>query len=168
MTVLQTKRLTLRHPLLSDDSVYTAFFTPEGLAQGSYRGGRRPSEAKAMLTDDIVHWTLHRHGRFMLLNDEAAVGVAGITIPHRQTRPELTWWIAPTRRRQGFATEASRALLLWARDTLGWLRLESRTRPGNDAAHGLLTHLGARYEGREMMEDRVERDVFAFDLEALA
>lgn len=168
MTALPTKRLTLRHPLLSDDSVYTAFFTPEGLARGSYRGRRRPSEAKTMLTEDIVHWTLYRHGCFMLLHDDATIGLASITIPHRQTRPELTWCIASARCRQSFAAEASRALFLWACDTLGWLRLKSRTRPGNDAAHALLTHLGERYEGREMIEDHVGRDAFAFDLEALA
>lgn len=88
------------------------------------------------------------------------IGCAGLFWPEGWPRSELTWWIAPAARRQGYALEASRAAIAFAYQTLGWDLVETHMNDDNEAARKLALKLGGKVIGRGRFPDGLERDVF--------
>ena len=107
--------------------------------------------------------SLRRRIRFAAAGAPSAgfVGGAGLAHPADWPRHELTWWLMPGARGTGFATEASRAVLTWAYDTLGWPVVETHMRDENLPARRLAERLGGKRIARETFPDGVARDVFA-------
>lgn len=89
------------------------------------------------------------------------VGGCGIVWPEGWPRHELTWWIAPDARRRGYAEEASRAVIRWAHDELGWSEVETHMSDRNDAARRLVERLGGIVIAREIFPDGIARNVYA-------
>ena len=56
--------------------------------------------------------------------------------------PELGWFVIPEAEGKGYAAEAARAVMLWARRTLGWERLINIIDPANDRSIALGQRLG--------------------------
>lgn len=88
------------------------------------------------------------------------VGGCGIVWPEDWPRHELTWWIAPAARRQGYALEASRAAIAWAHDSLGWDQVETHMNDGNQPARRLAEKLGGTIIGRETFPDGISRNIY--------
>ena len=68
-----------------------------------------------------VHWVLRGYGPFAL-EDKATgafIGVAGPWFPEGWPEPEITWALMLGQTGKGYATEAARRALAFARDTLG-------------------------------------------------
>ena len=61
---------------------------------------------------------------------------------------EIGYSIVPDRRRRGFATEAARALIAWARAQPGVNAVVAGCHPGNEASIRTLERLGFRRAGR--------------------
>jgi RimJ/RimL family protein N-acetyltransferase len=61
---------------------------------------------------------------------------------------ELGWSVFPSERRQGYATEAARRLIDWARDEHGVRRFISSTTPDNAPSLRVHEKLGFRRTGR--------------------
>ena len=89
------------------------------------------------------------------------VGGCGIWWPDGWPRSELTWWIAASARRKGYAKEASRAAIAFAYDVLDWELVETHMDDGNEAARRLVLSLGGSVIARDTFPDGKERDVFA-------
>jgi len=158
---LTTKRLTLRPPTASDLDVYTAFNAVSDTSVGAYRGGKTPAEVLAVLTGDIAHWSKGFGMWLLALGDGTVVGGAGLVHPDDWPSHELTWWLMPDQRRHGYATEASRAVIEFGYDTLGWPQVETHMRDENLPARHLAERLGGTVARRDMFPDGVARDVFA-------
>ncbi|SDE29083.1 Protein N-acetyltransferase, RimJ/RimL family [Paracoccus isoporae] len=162
---LTTDRLTLRPPKASDHAAYAAFFAdPE--ASHFYGGPLLPYQAWERLSADVGHFALKGFGRFVIERDGAPVGGCGILDVAGWPGHELTWWLLPAARGQGNAQEASRAVLAWAGDALGWRQVETHFRDENLAARRLTESLGGVKQRREIFPDGHARDIYAIPTRA--
>lgn len=160
--VLETERLTLRAPGPEDLPAYRAFYDVSDMREGGYRGGRSRKEIVEIHASDIAHWHDKGFGMFLLRMKglDTVLGGAGIKHPNDWTSHELTWWLMPEARGKGIASEASREIIRWACDVLGWLSVETHMRDGNLPARRLAERLGGRIDRRVTFPDGVVRDVF--------
>ncbi|MEM1298016.1 MAG: GNAT family N-acetyltransferase [Pseudomonadota bacterium] len=161
--ILDTDRLRLEPPEARHLAAYQAFYAIPSDQKGSYRAPRPAEEVEGMLTRDIAEWDRNGFGMFLLHRKDtgAFVGGTGLAHPADWPRHELTWWLMPEARGTGFATEASRAVIAWAYDTLGWSVVETHMRDENGPARRLAERLGGTRIARETFPDGVTRDVFA-------
>lgn len=160
---LQTARLTLRAPSAEDFDAYRDFYAdPE--ASAFYGGPLSAGQAWRRLAYEVGHWAMRGFGMWALVEKASGttVGGCGIVWPEGWPRHELTWWITPAARRNGYAEEASRAAIVWACDTLGWSEVETHMRDENEAARKLAEKLGGSVVARELFPDAIERNVYAF------
>lgn len=157
---IETDRLLLRRPNGDDFPVYEAFFA-DADASRAYGGPLAADAAWRKLASDIGHWEIRGFGVWMMCERDGGrhVGGCGVVAPHGW-RPELTWWVIPQARRRGYAMEASRAVIAYAYQTLGWSDVETYANDQNDAAHGLIARLGGVRMGREAFPDGLMRTVY--------
>lgn len=107
---LETERLVLRAPEAADYPVYRDFFA-DAEASHFYGGPLDADRAWRVLATDLGHWALRGFGRWSVVERATGlmVGGCGLWWPEGYPRSELTWWIIPAARRNGYALEASRA-----------------------------------------------------------
>lgn len=162
--------MILRAPTADALSDYTAFYAVSDVTVGGYRGNRSPGEIADILHRDISHWQDKGFGMFLVYGKEdgAFFGGTGLAQPDDWPSHELTWWLLPAARGTGIATEASRAVICWAYDLLGWAAVETHMRDENTPARKLAERLGGTIDRREMFPDSVTRDVFRLPREASA
>lgn len=160
---LTTERLTLRAPTQADLPAYQAFYKVSDVTVGAYRGQRSPDEVVRILADDIAHWQARGFGVWLLRRrgDETVLGGAGLVLDDDWPSHELTWWLMPGARGRGFASEASRAIIAFAYDTLGWDQVRTFMRDHNTPAHRLAQRLGGTKIDRQTFPDGVTRDIYA-------
>jgi [ribosomal protein S5]-alanine N-acetyltransferase len=159
---LKTDRLDLRGPRSEDFPVYRDFFA-DAEASHFYGGPMEADRAWRVLATDIGHWALRGYGRWSVVERSTGlmIGGCGLWWPEGYPRSELTWWIAPSARRRGYALEASRAAVVFGYDMLGWDLVETHMNDENVAARKLVEKLGGTQILRETFPDGLERDVFA-------
>ena len=159
---LNTERLYLRAPDARDFDAYWTFFA-DAEGSGNYGGPLRPDQAFRVLATDIGHWALRGFGRWMMVRRDTdhAIGGCGLFHPRGWPSAELTWWLLRDQRGAGFATEASRAVISFAYQMLGWPVVETHMRDENIAARKLAERLGGTVTRRDQFPDGVSRDVFA-------
>lgn len=158
---LRTDRLVLRQPSAADFEAYRDFYAD--LAASSFYGGPlTAAQAWRKLAYDVGHWALRGFGMWSIVEQSSrlAVGGCGIVWPEGWPRHELTWWILPPARRKGYAEEASRAALSWARETLGWSNVETHMDDRNEPARRLALKLGGSIVAREIFPDGRERNIY--------
>lgn len=159
---ITTARLILRGPEAADFPVYRDFFA-DADASAFYGGPMEADRAWRVLATDIGHWALRGYGRWSIIDRATGkmVGGCGLWWPDGYPRSELTWWIIPEARRNGFALEASKAAINFAYDHLGWDLVETHMNDDNKAAHLLAQRLGGTVIVRERFPDGLERDIYA-------
>lgn len=159
---LETERLLLRAPRAEDFPVYRDFFA-DAEASHFYGGPLDADRAWRVLATDLGHWQLRRYGRWAVSVKESGemVGGCGLWWPEGYPRSELTWWIAPSARRHGYALEASRAAVAFGYETLGWDLVETHMNDENEAARKLVEKLGGTVFARETFPDGLARNVYA-------
>ena len=159
---LQTGRLTLRAPAPEDFPIYRDFYA-DADASVLYGGPLSPELARAKLERDLAHWQRHGHGMWSVVvrDSGAMVGGCGLVWPKDWPRRELTWWIIPSARRNGYALEASREVIRWGYDVLGWDLVKTHMNDSNDAARSLAERLGGSVIARETFPDGLDRNVYA-------
>ncbi|MFC2950349.1 GNAT family N-acetyltransferase [Marinicaulis aureus] len=158
---LQTARLTLRAPSKDDFSVYRDFYADKS-ASLAYGGPLPAHLAFRKLAADLGHWQLRDYGMWAVEEKTSGemVGGAGLVWPEGWPRSELTWWIIPSARRNGYALEASRAVIAYAYKELQWAQVETHMNDDNEAARNLALKLGGRVIVREKFPDGYARDVY--------
>ncbi|QGX99616.1 N-acetyltransferase [Roseovarius faecimaris] len=164
---LTTERLTLRAPTPDDLPAYRAFYAASDATVGAYRGQRSADEVAAIHAADMAHWKAKGFGVWLLrrIGDETVLGGAGLVRDDDWPSHELTWWLMPAVRGKGFASEASRAIIAYAYDTLGWDQVRTFMRDHNTPAHRLAQRLGGTRIDRQVFPDGVTRDIYAFPRE---
>ena len=160
---LQSRRILLRAPAAMDFPVYKRFYADPG-ASRFYGGPLTPDLAWRKLAYDLGHWALRGYGMWSIIEkaSDTMIGSCGIVWAEGWPRHELTWWITPTRRRQGYALEASRAAIDWAHDSLGWPELETHMNDENAPARALVQKLGGIQTARIRFPDGLVRTVYSF------
>jgi RimJ/RimL family protein N-acetyltransferase len=159
---LWTERLELRGPKSDDFPVYRDFFA-DAEASRFYGGPMEADRAWRVLATDLGHWALRGYGRWSVIERATGsmIGGCGLWWPAGYPRSELTWWITPSARRHGYALEASRAVVAFGYDTLGWDLVETHIDDENVAARKLVEKLGGTQILREKFPGGLERDIFA-------
>jgi len=159
---LRTERLELRGPRSEDFPVYRDFFA-DAEASHFYGGPMDADRAWRVLATDLGHWALRGYGRWSVIERATGlmIGGCGLWWPEGYPRSELTWWIAPSARRHGYALEASRVVVEFGYKTLGWALVETHMNDENVAARKLVEKLGGTQILRERFPDGLERDIFA-------
>jgi len=157
---IETGRLKLRAPHEEDFSVYKTFYA-NAAASSAYGGPLSPLLAWKKLAADLGHWQLRGYGMWSVQEKSSGhmVGGCGLVWPEGWPRSELTWWIIPAARRQGYALEASQAVIKFGLDQLGWDYVQTHTNDENIAARQLVEKLGGVKFTREIFPDGLERDV---------
>jgi RimJ/RimL family protein N-acetyltransferase len=140
---IETARLRLRAPQLSDFDAWAEIFTGPA---GPHLGG--PFDRDDAFTEFVATcglWLLRGHGLWTV-EPRAGGDVLGFVLigfePGDQ-EPELGYLFRPSAERQGFATEAARALRDHAFTAMGMDRLVSYIDPENPASIRVAERLGA-------------------------
>jgi RimJ/RimL family protein N-acetyltransferase len=146
--VLETDRLVLRRLTLND-----APFIVEHARQYLLKG-------------PIASYEQFGFGLYLTFLKESGdpIGMCGLL--KRDTLKDVDVGFAwlPAHCRQGFATEAVKAVIEHGRDTLGLKRIVAITSPDNDASIGVLKKVGLRFEGEiRLGDDPREVKLFGID-----
>jgi RimJ/RimL family protein N-acetyltransferase len=140
--VLLTERLTLRMPRYEDFAHRLAFYTSD---RSIWEGGPLDREAAwRIFASEVGQWPLMGFGPFSV--DDSATGAylgeVGIYQPEGYPEPELGWFVIDSAEGLGIATEAARAVMLWARQSFGWDHIDNYIDPANDRSIALGRRLG--------------------------
>ncbi|WP_208350793.1 GNAT family N-acetyltransferase [Pseudaestuariivita rosea] len=144
--VLQTERLTLRGPELSDLDAYAEYGASPRTA---YVGGPfNRAQAFDRLSNLIGHWHLRGFGRWIIADQDtnAPLGIVGLYYPEDWPEPEIAWSVFADAEGRGIAYEAALVARTYAYETLGWTTAISLIIDGNTRSFALAERLGARFE----------------------
>ena len=160
---LHTERLTLRPPMLSDFEHWAAFFASP--RADTERGQHKREDAWQIWASDIANWTLRGYGPFRVESRDtgAYLGEVGIYHADDYPGPEIGWFMIPEAEGKGYAAEAARAVLRWARDEMGWSELVSFIDPNNARSLALAEKLGGRIDASRVAPEPKDR-VIVHDL----
>ena len=140
--VLTTERLTLRAPAPQDAEAFVAFYQTD---RAEFVGGPMiPRMAWNFFCTEIGHWAMHGFGMFTVTpkGEDRALGIVGHWYPHGWPEREVGW-VLFNGEGGGIATEAARACVAHAYDTLGWDTVVSYIDPENTRSIALAERLGA-------------------------
>ena len=145
---LRTARLTLRAPLAEDAAAYAAFYASE---RSHIIGGPLDETAAwKVLTNDVGHWVLRGFGWWTIDDGQRCVGSCGFHLPAGRPDVELGWSLF-SGTGQGYATEAARAALDWAKGRFA--PLVSHIDRSNTASQNVARRLGAQDTGTPPAHD---------------
>ena len=120
---------------------------------------------EAHTRDDVADWSADRHFQFAVIDRAggAVLGVAGLR-RDGDDAAELHYWIRTDHAGRGLTTEAGRALIAWARDSLRLERLTLWAGRDNAASRRVAEKLGFTHVGP--LDWRPEGGMGNFDAES--
>jgi RimJ/RimL family protein N-acetyltransferase len=142
--VLETERLVLRAPRLEDAKAVAALANDRRIADNT---ARIPHPYRLAHAESFIA-SLNRGSEFALLvtRGDEAIGVCGLTGPEENAL-EVGYWIGAPFWGNGYATEALRAIIDHAFDTLGCEALQGGARVTNAASRRVLEKCGFQWTG---------------------
>ncbi len=95
----------------------------------------------------IGHWVIRGYGFFSVEEKESGewVGRVGPWYPEGWPAPEIGWTISPDHWGKGYATEAGRAAIDYAFNSLGWSRVIHVILVGNESSIAVAKKLGSEF-----------------------
>lgn len=143
--ILRTKRCIVREICLADvDNLYEIYEDPSITLymEGLYA----KKEEEIAYTRDYIRYQygIYDFGMWIIEDRQTgkAIGRAGLDLIPDREDAELGYMIRKDRQRQGLAYEVCTAILVYAKEELGFAKLFARTRKENLASVGLLKKLG--------------------------
>lgn len=155
---IETDRLVLRQFRHSDLDAFASFASNEETMR--FIGGAcNRDEAWRRMAVSAGHWALRGFGPWAVEEKATGrfIGRAGLWYPEGWPGPEVIWALLPANRGQGFATEAARASMRFAFETLGMDQVCSLIHPDNLPSVRVAERIGHRLTGTWE-----KRDVTAF------
>ena len=146
---LLTPRLSLRRPAQADaPAVLEILSSPSVVHHNPSDLVTEPDAVEALLGRWLAHWQRHGFGNCCVFEEATGrlVGTCGLrwmTIHETQVL-NLMYRFHPSVWGQGYATEATAALVNWAHESLPTATVVARIRPANAASHGVATKIGLR------------------------
>lgn len=130
--------------------------------------------AETWIAGHAPGWEAGREVVFAITLDGALAGAVGLVIERAHRRAELGYWIGVPFWNRGLATEAARAVLDWAFESLALHKVLARHVPANPASGRVMEKLGMAREGlqrqhvwkRDRFEDLVEYAILRPEWEA--
>ncbi len=138
---LQTPRLVLRLPTITDFPAYRDFVTsPRAIYMG---GPHDAAKAWDWFCNDVAQWALLGLGGLTITLNGQPIGQTAICHGPIFPEPELGWFLFDAgHEHQGYALEAARALRDWALGPRGLDTIVSYIDPANQASIKLAERLG--------------------------
>ena len=87
--------------------------------------------------------------RFAIVKSDVLIGSVGLNIDRKHKRGELNYWIGPDFHGNGYATEASKAMIDFAFRTTDLNRIHAQHLSWNEASARVLAKVGMTHEGRQ-------------------
>lgn len=171
-TVIETARLRLRllQPERDAAAMLALLNDPGFLVHIGDRGVRDEAQARRYLTDGpVLSYAQHGFGLYAVerRDDGTWLGVAGLVRRSALPAPDLGYALLQAYQGHGYASEAARAVLAYAWDTLALPRLCAIVAPGNMRSIRLLETLGFTAQGRtRVTADAHEVELYARELAA--
>jgi len=158
-TKIETERLVLRRPRLSDAKALHALYgDPEVMRFIGDGSTLTPAKTKAWIEKALTRWKADGFGHFVIEKDRKVIGRAGFLVwdPDEwrtgtlaelgeHAAVELGWMLAREHWGNGYATEAAVALRDYGFKELRFERLISLISHGNDASVKVAERIGGRY-----------------------
>lgn len=158
---LATERLTLRPLAESDvDAIFAIARDPEFPRFMTWDAHGDRADTVAFVGDTRaelargtgVTWAVLKDGAFA--GQIALTGIQWQMGAWRRDRAEIGYWIAPAHQRQGYAVEATRAVMQFAFEVLGLHKVTIGCLPENEPSRKVIEQSGFRYS------HRVDEDVY--------
>lgn len=143
---LETDRLILRAPLVSDFDIFAAFMETD---RTKYIGGSMDLRGAARIWGNFAgQWVLRGYGSFVAcLRDGTPIGGVGLWHPMNWPEPEFGWTLwSPDHEGHGYITEAMRRIMPWAWGVIGTNTAVSFIDAPNAASAGVAQRLGAQID----------------------
>ena len=164
---LETERLLLRGWRDEDTDAWAEICADDEVMRWH---GREPGLSVGDAWRDMAfmvgHWALKGFG-FWALNLRTTgelVGRTGLLQPPDWPGLEVAWTVARPHWGNGYAGEAARASMHWARDELGAEHVISLIADDNLRSQRVAEKLGMEQEGRTMLRGRYDLRVYGTDL----
>jgi ribosomal-protein-alanine N-acetyltransferase len=142
--VLTTERLVLRPVTLRDHALLMAHWTAPEVRLFLFDGGiMSEDEVTEAIEDSSRDFAAAGYGLWLIQEQDRAelVGTAGLR-PLEDLGLEIFYSLAPRSRGRGYATEAARAVVEHALDTLGLPEVLAEVDEGNTASIRVIERLG--------------------------
>lgn len=160
----RTDRLLARRISIADLPAMAAM-NADPLVMKSLGGVLGADGSRAWVEEKVTHWREHEFGVYVLTSaDGVVVGRAGLQYADVDDERciELLYALRIEAWGNGYATEASRALLDTAFNVLGLPEVVAVTLPVNDRSRRVIERLGFAYQGMARHEDEQHR-FYRFD-----
>ncbi len=144
---IDTERLTLRQWNERDFDIFARYYADEDNAR--YVGGRKdPEQAWRHLALQIGHWQLKGFGYWAVDEKDTNnfVGCVGLWQSPGWPELELGYWLIKEQQGKGYAIEACKRCIDYAREVLNAPSLVSYIDPSNEPSIRLAKRLGAVHE----------------------
>lgn len=145
--VLETKRLTLRAPLLEDAKTVAALVNDRRIAENV---ARIPHPYRKTDAESFIAGANRPDGEavfLITLRDETIIGACGLMLQDKEQAPELGYWLGVEHWGQGYATEALHAVIDYAFTDLGYPALSAAARVTNPLSRRVLEKCGFQWTG---------------------
>jgi RimJ/RimL family protein N-acetyltransferase len=145
--VLETKRLTLRAPLLEDAKTVAALVNDRRIAENV---ARIPHPYRKSDAESFIAGANKPDGEavfLITLHDETIIGACGLMLQDKEQAPELGYWLGVEHWGQGYATEALHAVIDYAFTDLGYPALSAAARVTNPLSRRVLEKCGFQWTG---------------------
>jgi RimJ/RimL family protein N-acetyltransferase len=166
---LQTERLVMRGFRDEDlDALAEITADPEVSKWVGDPDGLTREETWRRIAYFLGHWELRGFGQWALFEREGGrmVGRAGLLQPEGWPGLEVGWLVGRQFWGRGYAPEAGRASIDWARDALGADHIISLIEDANERSARVAEKLGMTVEGRtRVVNGKYEVRIFGRDLE---
>lgn len=150
MALIITERLSMRWLTRDDAELMLAVWNdPAFLEHVGDREIRTLEQAQGALEEGAFRLYAERgYGPFRvaLRSDDTAIGTCGLFLREGFEEPDLGYSILPEFCGRGYAYEAAKAVLEYARTELALPKITAFISPGNNPSIGLATKLGLRFE----------------------
>jgi RimJ/RimL family protein N-acetyltransferase len=165
---LETERLVLRGWRDEDIDGWAAICAdPEVTRWVGDPAGLSREDAWRLMAYFVGHWALRGCGQWVLVERASGspVGRAGLLCPEGWPGLEVGWLVARSHWGRGYAPEAARAAMDWARDSFGAHHLISLIEDRNLASQRVAEKLGMTVVGRTRIgNEQIEVRIFGRDL----
>lgn len=150
-TILQTERLLIREMTFDDSNFIVKLLNTSGwLRYIGERGVRTVEDAKVYLQNGpLLSYERNGFGLYLvgLLETGDFIGMCGILKRDNLEHPDLGFAFLPEYKGKGYAHEAAKAVIHFARERLKIKTLFAITMPENAASIKLLEKVGMKYDG---------------------
>ncbi|MFQ5534539.1 MAG: GNAT family N-acetyltransferase [Sphingomonadales bacterium] len=150
MKIVETERLTLRHVTTGDGEFILRLLNEPSFKRFiGDRGVRTRDDAREYISQRLIaSYDRFGFGMYMaeLKGDGTPIGNCGLVKRETLADVDIGFAFVPEFWGQGYAIEAARAVMAYAKDALGLARIAAITAPDNHASIRVLEKLGLKFE----------------------